>query len=261
MKLNRLLIPVVAVLLIAGAALMLGAQPKPSFHVPPGDLVDSPNASSMQEMARKPVPDAPALPDGSQEGATIESFDGSSTDGWQGINELEVNWIASDGRLQQNIPVSEVPGEQNAMFVTRDTSFADGSVETYFYPTAGSPLGIVLRGSANGYYRVVFYMNVNTNQLSKAEIQLVTTNSDGNTQSKTLTQADYATWRGYDLERWTLAQATIKGDRIAVSIDGHEIMSASDDTNAFTQGWAGVWTQSDGGTQFDNIRIQRSAGR
>ena len=261
MKLNRLLIPVVALLLLAGAAITLGAQPKPGYRIPAGELVDSPNAASMPETARNPVPEAPALADAPQPGTSVASFDGSSVDGWQGINESGVNWVAREGRLQQEIPQSDLPSEQNALFVTRDANFADGSVETYFYATAGSPLGIVLRGSATGYYRVALHMNVSTNQVSKAYIERITTDSTGIVKSETLASADFAAWQGYALEHWTLAKATVQGNRITVSIDGREIMSATDSTNAFSRGWAGIWTQSDNGTQFDNIRIQRVAGR
>ena len=261
LKLNRLLIPVVALLLLAGAAISMGAQPKPAYRVPAGELVDSPNAASMQETPRQPVPQAPALTDAPQPGTSITSFDGSSLDGWQGINKSGVSWVARDGRLQQDIPQSEIPSEQNALFVTRDTSFVNGSVETYFYATAGSPLGIVLRGSAAGYYRVALHMNVSTNQISKAYIERISIGSNGSFKREVLGSADFSAWAGYSLEQWTLVKASTQGNRISVAINGREIVSATDSTNAYAQGWAGIWTQSDNGTQFDNIRIQRVAGR
>ena len=67
-----------------------------------------------------------------------------------------------------------MPTEQNALFVTKDSSFTDGSVESYFYATSGNPLGMIVRGSNDGYYRVVLFFNVNTNQVSKATIEKVT---------------------------------------------------------------------------------------
>lgn len=263
LKLNKLLIPLAALLLIIGAAVSLGAQPKPAVQVPAGNIVDSPNASSMVEMARKPVPEAPALPDAAQPDASITNFDGSSLEGWQSRNGSEsgVTWVARDGRLWQTLADNSIPNESNALFVSNDSSFADGSVETYFYATAGSPLGVVLRGSDAGYYRVLLYLNVSANQISKAEIQRVTIDSTGALKAATLAKADWATWPGYDLESWTLLKATATGNSIAVSINGREVMSATDGTAGFAKGWAGVWTQSDQGTQFDNIRIQRLAGR
>ena len=261
MKFNRLLIPVVALLLIAGAAVTLGAQPKPPYRIPAGDIVDSPNASAMEETARKPVPQAPALTDAPQAGAVVAVFDGSSVKEWQSINDSTTSWVAREGRLQLDIPQSEMPSEQNALFVTRDATFANGSVETFFYATAGSPLGIVLRGSPTGYYRVALHMNVSTNQVSKAYIERITLGENGLFKREVVGSADVATWPGYTLEQWTLLKASMQGNTISVSIDGREIMSAIDDTSAYTQGWAGIWTQSDNGTQFDNIRIQRVAGR
>jgi hypothetical protein len=239
----------------------MGAQPKQPYRVPAGELVESPNAASMQETPRKPVPQAPALTEAPQAGAVAATFDGSTLDGWQSLNESATNWVAREGRLQLDISGEEIPSEQSALFVTSDTSFADGSVETYFYATAGSPLGVVLRGSANGYYRVALHMNVSTNELSKAYIERITLGREGTVKREVLGSAEVSTWPGYTLEQWTLLKASVQGNRITVSIDGREIMSATDNTNAYGQGWAGIWTQSDNGTQFDNIRIQRVAGR
>jgi hypothetical protein len=215
----------------------------------------------MPETPRKPVPDAPALTDSPAPGAVVAAFDGSSVEGWQSVNDSATTWVAREGRLQLDIPQSELPSEQNALFVSRDTKLTDSSVETYFYATAGSPLGIVLRGSSSGYYRVALHMNVSTNQVAKAYIERITLGQNGLFKREALGSADVAAWPGYTLEQWTLLKATIQGNTISVSIDGREIMSATDATNAYTQGWAGIWTQSDNGTQFDNLRIQRVAGR
>lgn len=259
MKLNRLLIPVVALLLVVVGVITMGAQPKPGYRIPTGEIVDSPNASAMVETPRKPVPDAPALAEAAQPGASVTGFDGASTEGWQGINESNVTWVAREGRLQQSMP--DLPSEQDALFVSKTSDFANGSVETYFYATGGSPLGIVVRGSAIGYYRVTLHMNVSTNTISKAYIDRVTVNADGSTKSVNLGSADINVFKGYNLETWTLAKAVVEGNRITVSVNGTEIMSATDSTGGLSQGWAGIWTQSDGGTQFDNIRIQRTAVR
>lgn len=254
-----MLIPVVALLLIAGAVITLGAQPRASYSVPAGELVDSPNASAMVETQRKPVPDAPALTESAKPGASVTGFDGSSVDGWQGINQADITWVARDGRLQQNVP--DLPSEKDALFVTNSSNFVDGSIETYFYATAGSPLGIVLRGTESAYYRVTLHMNVSTNEVSKGYIERVTVGAEGSSKVETIGSADFAAFKGYSLETWTLAKATVEGNLITVSVNGKEIMSASTGGNAPSQGWAGIWTQSDNGTQFDNIRIQRTAGR
>jgi hypothetical protein len=237
----------------------MGAQPKVNYNIPAGEIVDSPNASAMVETPRKAVPAAPALTDAVQPGASVSGFDGSSTEGWQGINQSNITWVAREDRLQQSVP--DLPSEQTAMFVSKDSNFTDGSVETYFYATAGSPLGIVLRGSATEYYRVTFHMNVNTNNVSKAYIDRVSVDANGIEKKVNLGSADFSKFQGYSLETWTLARAAIAGNRITVSINGTEIMSATDSTGGLSQGWAGIWTQSDNGTQFDNIRIQRTAVR
>jgi hypothetical protein len=98
----------------------------------------------------------------------------------------------------------------------------------------------------------VLFFNVNTNQVSKATIEKVTAN-----KVETLVDAPFATYPGYDLETWTLLKTTVVGNQITVSINGKDIMSATDAANTFTQGWVGVWSYADGGASFDNIRIQR----
>jgi hypothetical protein len=249
LKINRLLIPIVALLIVGGAFLAMGAQSRPTINVPATTLVDSPNANMANDTPPRAVPAAPALAPSAQPGAVTETFDGGALDAWHGVTDANMTWVAKDGRLQQDVP--DMPTEQNALFVTKDSSFTDGSVESYFYATSGNPLGMIVRGSNDGYYRVVLFFNVNTNQVSKATIEKVTAD-----KVETLADAPFATWPGYDLETWTLLKTTVVGNKITVSINGKDIMSATDAANTLTQGWVGVWSYADAGTSFDNIRIQ-----
>lgn len=257
-KLIPVAIPIVALLLLVASIATLGAKPKTAVRIPPGLIVDSPNAQMANDTPRKPVPTAPNLPPATQPGALTETFDGGALDSWRGLTDANIQWIAKDGRLQQNLPLEETPSEQVALFVTKDTSFSSGSVESYFYPTGGTPLGIVLRGSDAGYYRVTLYLN-QPNDKPKALIERVTSN-----KIETVATAPVTTYPGYGLEQWQLLKVDASGSDISVSVDGHQIISATDanPTGAnFAQGWAGVWTLADQSTQFDNVRIQRIAGR
>lgn len=249
LKLNRILIPLVALLIVGGALLAMGAQSTPAVRIPATTLVDSPNAIMANDTPPRAVPQAPALAPSAQPGAVTETFDGGALDAWHGVTDANMTWVAKDGRLQQDLP--DMPTEQNTLFVTKDASFTDGSAEAYFYATSGNPLGMVLRGSGDVYYRVVLFFNVNTNQVSKATIEKVTGD-----KVETLADAPFVTWPGYDLETWTLLKTTLVGNQITVSINGKDIMSATDTANTFTKGWVGVWSYADGGTSFDNIRIQ-----
>jgi len=231
----------------------VGAQPKPAVNIPPGDIVVSPNAQ-MNETPRKPVPAAPSLTNATA-GALTETFDGKALDAWRGITDSPVTWVAKDGRLQQYLALEDEPSDDPVLFVSRDASFGDGSVEAYYYSTGGQPVGIVLRGSDQGYYRVLLYMNVSTNTVSKARIERVTP-----TRTDVIAEAPVSAFPGYALESWQHLQVSAQGNTITVSVDGNQIMSATD--SAFAKGWAGVLTLADGGgASFDNIRIQPNAVR
>jgi hypothetical protein len=255
LKLDKklLVVPIAALLLLGAGVTAMGAQSNTGMRVPPGELVDSPNARMANDTPPRAVPAAPGLPTGSQPGQVTESFDGSSLDAWLAITEGPANWVARDGRLQQEIPMNDLPTEDVSMLVSRDTNFADGSIETYVYPTAGTPLGIVLRGSNGGHYRVVLHMNI-PNESSKAWIQKVSGNSE-----QTIAKATVSEYAGYNLEQWQLLKVAAQGSTITVSVDGRQILTANDST--FAEGWMGVWSLSDRGASFDNLRVQSGAQR
>jgi hypothetical protein len=245
-------VPLAALVLLVAALVNVGAQPKPGVRIPAGEIIDSPNAQSMDEIARRPVPAAPALP-ASGEAASVADFEGASLEDWTGISDTRIEWVAEGGRLQQLLPLSEIPTYEPALLVTRDTAFTDGSVEAMIYATSGSPVGIVIRGSNEGHYRVVLHQNA-PNDKPKARIERVT----GNVTDR-IAEAPVATYSGYELESWQYVKVTAQGSEISVAVDGRPVMSVSDST--YAGGWAGVWTMADTGASFDNIRIQRSAAR
>jgi len=252
-KLIPVVVPIVALLLLAGAMMSVAAQPKAGINVPPGDIVVSPNANMANDTPRKPVPAAPSLT-GALPGAATETFDGSPLSAWRGITDSAIKWVAQDGRLQEYLAVADEPADVPALFVSTDANFTSGTAEAYVYPTAGSPVGIVLRGSDQGYYRVTIFPNVTSNSQPKAQIERV----DGN-RTTVLAQAPISAYQGYTLEQWQHVVAAAQGNTITVSVDGKQIMSATDGT--FTKGWAGVWTLADQGASFDNLRIQPTAAR
>ncbi|MEO8287194.1 MAG: family 16 glycoside hydrolase [Chloroflexota bacterium] len=253
-KLIPVAVPLVALILLVAAIMSVGAQPKQAVNVPAGAIVDSPNAVMANDTPKKAVPDAPALPTAAQPGAVTESFDSASLDNWRGTSESTVQWVAKDGRLQKELPASDGPSSAPALFVSKDTGFSDGTIETFYYATSGEPVGIVLRGSDAGYYRVVLYMNVSTNTASKARIERITPAG-----TEVVATAPFSAFAGYKLEQWQHLLVSAQGNTISVSVDGNQIMSATD--SSFASGWAGVWAVSDRGASFDNLRIQRNAGR
>jgi hypothetical protein len=251
-RLSPVVVPLAALVLLVAALVNVGAQPKPGIRIPPGEIVDATSAQSMPETPRRPVPAAPALPASGQDAAVL-AFDGASLDDWQSITSTRIEWVAQDGRLQQQLPLSEIPTYEPALFVTRDATFTDGMVEAMVYPTSGSAVGIVLRGSDERHYRVVLHASA-PNDKSKAWIERVT----GNVVER-IAEAPFAEYSGYNVEAWTHVKVTAQGGEISVAVDGRNIMSASD--SKYAAGWVGVWTLADQGASFDNVRIQRGAER
>ncbi len=104
-------IPLVALIFLVAAMMSAGAAPTAGVHVPPGAIVDSPNARMANNSAPRPVPVAPALPNAAQPGAVTETFDGAPLTAWQGISDSSVNWVAGNGRLQEDLPITQGPSE------------------------------------------------------------------------------------------------------------------------------------------------------
>jgi hypothetical protein len=255
-------IPVIGLILLVAAMMSAGAAPAPTqgVHVPPGALVVSPNAHMANDTPPPPVPAAPALPPATGPVAISEDFSSPDLSAWQTTGDAPTTWVARDGRLQQDLPLEDGPSDQSSLFVTKDSKFTNGTIETEFYATSGSPVGVVLRGSDQGYYRITLNMNVSTNSESKAQIERITPDSD-----VVIATAPFSAFHGYNLGQWQHLAVSAQGNTITVSVDGNQIMSATDSgghgSNAYTTGWAGVWTLGDLGATFDNIRIQLNAVR
>ena len=80
MKINRLLIPIVALLIVGGAFLAMGAQSRPVINVPATTLVEFAQCKHGQRYPPRAVPAAPALAPSAQPGAVTETFDGGALD-------------------------------------------------------------------------------------------------------------------------------------------------------------------------------------
>jgi hypothetical protein len=68
---------------------------------------------------------------------------------------------------------------------------------------------------------------------------------------------------GFSYEAWNTISLTAQGSHFTVSANGTRIMDVTDTTasKSTQSGWVGVWTISDMGAQFDNVRVQQAAGR
>src|SRR5687768_10260831 len=161
---NKKTLPVVALLLLlAGAmAIGMGARQEEGIRVPPGAIVESPNARATGQGQEAQTPQAPTLPASSEKTLFQDSFD-TALSGWAVVNSAEspANWITFQGRL-------EIRGDQNNGESTNEPSvlananalMSDGTFQAHVYPTGGEPVGLVFRGSDAGYYRLDLYPKV-----------------------------------------------------------------------------------------------------
>lgn len=259
-------IPVAALLLIvAGAFALAGARQAPGsgVRVPPGDIVESPNArNGSMSNPRQQVPLAPALPAATGSVAFSADFSQSSLDAWRPLvsaplGAVQSTWVAKDGRLQQRGDAQGEVSNDAAILLVKDVTFTDGTLDAQVYPTSGEPVGLVLRGSDAGYYRLTLYPNL-PNASSKASIERVTP-----TGSTIVGEVPASAYAGFSYEAWNTISLTVQGSHFTVSVNGTQVMDVTDTTPSKTvqSGWVGVWTMSDMGAQFDNVRVQQAAGR
>ena len=259
-------IPVAALLLIvAGAFALAGAQQAPGsgVRIPPGDIVESPNArNGSMANPRQQVPLAPVLPPATGPVAFSADFSQTSLDAWRplvstSLGTVQSTWVAKDSRLQQRGDAQGEVSNDKAILLVKDVSFTDGTLDTQVYPTSGEPVGLVLRGSDVGYYRLTLYPNL-PNASSKASLERITP-----TGTTVVGEAPASAFAGFSYEAWNTISLTAQGTHFKVSVNGTQIMDVTDTTAPKTvqSGWVGVWTISDMGAQFDNVRVQQAAGR
>jgi hypothetical protein len=259
-------IPMAALLLIVAAAFALaGARQAPGsgVRVPPGDIVESPNArNGSMANPRQQVPLAPALPAATGSVAFSADFSQATLDAWRplvstSLGAVPSTWVAKEGRLQQRGDAQGEVSNDAAILLVKDVTFTDGTLDAQVYPTSGEPVGLVLRGSDAGYYRLNLYPNL-PNASSKASLERVTP-----TGTTVVGEVPASAFAGYTYEAWNTITLTVQGSHFTVSVNGTQIMDVTEAnaSKGIQSGWVGVWTMSDMGAQFDNLRVQQAAGR
>src|SRR5688500_9836477 len=170
---NKKIVPVVAILLLLAAAVAVGASQSRSVSIPPGEIVESPNARVNGNVPRPPVPDAPALPATSIQPIFSDDFGKGTIEGWQTVDTAPGTWVARDGRLVQGGDISGEREDEDALLVAKGVVSTDGSLEAAIFPTSGSPVGLAFRGTDAGYYRVVLNRK-NSSNAAKVALEKVT---------------------------------------------------------------------------------------
>jgi Domain of Unknown Function (DUF1080) len=253
---SKRLIPAVALVLVlvVAAAMIAGASQTSGVRVPPGAIVDSPNANSNPGRPDAPVSDAPALPPVTSDVLFTDDFS-KGLDQWESLSSAPGTWAPRDGRLQQlgDAAGDVTTSDQQAVLVVKDLKMDNAILEAQVDAASGSPVGVVFRGSDQGYYRLSLYPGLPNNS-PKAKLEKVTAGENVN-----IATVPTNVWPGLTLGTWLAVKVVASGDHITVTLDNTQVIDTT--ASDFSSGWAGIWTLADRGAQFDNVRIQRAAGR
>ncbi|HEX8230314.1 MAG TPA: hypothetical protein VF826_13500 [Chloroflexia bacterium] len=256
MSLKRLApVLAVALLLLATAAVIVGATGSQQVKVPQGGIVESPNArGGMVDNGVPTIPDAPKS-EPARPGEPFSDDFATDTDvkggRYESLASAPGSWKIKSNRLQQRGDESEDLSDAPAVLLVKGVTFANNSVSAQIYGIA-MPVGLVFRGSDAGYYRLTLYRQQETGDAPKATLEKVV-----GTQATEIASAPTTTFAGYANQKWQTVKVTAVGDRITASVDGTTILDVTD--SSFSSGWAGVWATADATTQFDNVRIENAS--
>jgi hypothetical protein len=224
--------------------------PLGGINIPPGEIVDSPNAGT-PEPSDNTVPAAPALPSTGKAVLFSANFASPDMNDWQargGYSPPDVmaaSWRIKDGMLHQSGIAGEEDASIDALFVTRTTTATDAVLEALAFPAGGEPLGLVLRWTSDGYYVAKLYARSDNTQPKAAIVKVIP-------QGQT-TLARSEGWPGYTPRQWHIAGFSAKGNALTLTLNGQVIAQATD--SQLTGGNFGFYAYADGRAYFDNARL------
>jgi hypothetical protein len=182
-------------------------RPAGGIYVPPGGIVDSPNAGT-PEPVDNTIPAAPQLPPTTHSVFFTTDFSSSDLSLWRIVTPynstaaLPASWAVKDGVLRETGVAGEEDVPVDALLLTKSLTASEITLDAFAYPTGGEPLGLVVRWSNSGYYVAKLYPH-SDNNLPKASIVKVTP------QGQT-TLAQSQGWPGYTARQWHAVGFTAK---------------------------------------------------
>lgn len=254
MSLKRLApVLAVALLLLATAAVIVGATGSQQVKVPAGKLVESPN--SQKGVVDNGVPVIPAAPkaEPARPGAPFaDDFSSDSSGKYEPLATAPGSWKVKNDRLQQRGDENEDLSDYPAVLKVKGVTFGDNSLSAQVYGIA-MPIGLVFRGSDAGYYRLTLYRQQDPEaaRSPKAFLEKVV-----GTKVTEIASAPANAFNGFANQKWQTVKVTAVGNHITATVDGAQIIDVTD--GSFSSGWAGVWATADATTQFDNVRIENA---
>jgi hypothetical protein len=236
---------------VAGAAKAAFYPPPAIANVPPGGIVQSPNAGTPGPVGGQ-IPAAPSLSPATGNVLFSSDFSSSDLSAWTPVapfsppDATPSAWRAYNGVLEQIGFPDEDGTATEAMLLTNNSAFGDVTLDTYFYPGGGEPGGAVMRYSENGYYVVKLFASA-PNSEPKARLSRF-----GSTGGEIIL-AQSSSWPGYKPGSWSRITFTAKGSDLMVMVDGVQLLRVSD--SHYPSGRVGLYAYADGRAKFDNFRV------
>jgi hypothetical protein len=203
-------------------------------------------------------PPAPALPPAA--GRVLFQADFASADlaAWRqlaplgGADATPASWRVISGRLYQVGNAQDEGSDTSAAILTRQSDFSDFTLDTFFHPGSGEPLGAIFRYSDAGFYLLRLYPKGVGDDGPKAELYRYA-NGRGTQVAKS------TAWPGYLLTSWQRLTISTLGSQIKVLVEGQPVLQANDAT--YNAGALGLYAYADGSVQFDNFRVAAAGTR
>lgn len=198
------------------------------------------------------IPPAPALPAASGNILLADDFNAPTASNYtildlgQPSDMPASNWQVQADRLTQQGDNAGNPAtfETLALSPVTATSYRI-EVEAY---SAATPLGLVARYSAAGFYR----LRVNRSGVTGPGWQLARYDASGR-GFKITTLATGSVGNGYQIRQWNYLALTAQGSTMSVNLNGQTVASVADAT--YASGSVGLYTEATGGAFFDNLRV------
>jgi len=168
---NKKTLPLAALALLVAAAVLAGASQVIGQQQPAGQVINY--AGAPTDNGPAVVPAAPALPAASGQVTFGDAFDNAQLPAWRTLTDAPGTWAVVDSHLEQWGDADRQPSDDASVYVAAGSALSNGTFEAQVYPTSGEALGVVFRGSDNGYYRLTIAPNL-PNQAPKALLHVVT---------------------------------------------------------------------------------------
>jgi len=155
-------------------------------------------------------------------------------------------WVAQDGQLLQDGVGPTGAMSMSETILVSPATISDGGISTSFYDELTGTVGLVVRHSAAGFYR----LRLHTDPTFDYEA-LVLEKVIGGVAMPLVTQAGEPL---YQRHAWHTLSLTVDGDRLVARLNGTVVASVKD-LALLPPGGAGLYTRALGGVRFAQVVV------